>query len=182
MHTMLYSVVEAIVLAGGIAVAGEADYFTYWGIFSLIIGDLFELVLEPTSPLRSRFACYQMCVSVLIATAVTVMSAAKCEVFSDTLDSIGMFRFGVGNFIVHYYPCVRALMVYVATKNVGAPRFDGVAVYLVYCTFYEPGILYECPYHKMWPVIIGTAYIGVVDIVLTIVKRRYFQRVPDQLK
>jgi len=94
-------------------------------------------------PERVWLCCF--CLSVAIIFGVLGLSVFKCELLQEALDTLSGSVYCIGNFLVHYYPCLRLYAARPAEELVGAQASFSLAILVCYLASHRANIVYGCP-------------------------------------
>lgn len=164
--------IETLVFGVAIVAAAEMSHFTWWAAAALVVHNVSSIATATNT--ASPLLISALAISLVVSVTVPCLSAARCALFQETLASIGVTEFAVGNFVLHYWPSLRLVhrfwttSCFVAHAPARVPEFGGIAaqVLMLYCTIYNPSRVYGCPAELSKGVFIATGLTAAVAIEL----------------
>ena len=159
----LWPTVEGLAIACLIVAADDAtnvaraSHLTWWGIALL---GLYDLCGESA---RKRAAPALLVIASVIALGVLFMSASGCGMLESSFSDYGPLTYAVGNFAMHYYPLIRAVIGASSATRTDWP-VRAAAVVALYGAAYSPTDIYSCdhpPAGAAPPTMIGVALVAV---------------------
>lgn len=144
---------ETFIFAGAIVAIAEMSHFTWWAVAALVVHNV--SVIATADHTASPLLISGLTIALIVSITVPCLSAAQCSLFQEALTNTGVAGFAGGNFVLHYWPSLRLVYRFWATRCFGAQgkqtrapiEFCGVAaqVLMLYCTIYNPSHVYGCP-------------------------------------
>lgn len=181
---MHYWTLEATILLLGIVTAGDPTHFTWWGVGILAAGVITVGVAGGTHPYARRVIVTAVVSSVLIQGAVLIMSIMRCGMLNATYNELGPWVYAFGNFVLHYYPALRAL--HWAGRYLWPAPFeplrgwqhklagfhgDTALVISAYCILVQPAHVYGCAIHSPgWLSIVGCTFALLLEMAVLVIK------------
>jgi len=141
--------IELAIYGGALLAVGDPTHFTWWGVASLCMANVAEVLPDNCRLFRTRTSMLAAVVCTVIMGAVVVMSLAQCHMLTDTLQDMGPWAYGAGNFALHYYPSLRSLTLayqYDTHHTTG----DAARYLAAYCVLHQPNAVYGCGLPHAW--------------------------------
>jgi len=116
------------------------SHLTWWGLLTLAIFDWFyvrdyaDIVWLGVLIFFTNIIC-----------GVWFMSISKCKMLSDTLMEVGVAKYAVGNFAMHYWPFLRVVL-YTPSRIINPARQLATVLGLIalYCSTRDASAVYGC--------------------------------------
>jgi hypothetical protein len=145
----------------GILLAGAADfnYFTWWGILLMEIGLIAERATLDHA-MGVRIHTLWLCISLSIAMGVAALSVFECTLLQNMAVATGPQVYGIGNFLLHYWPSVRAVSL-MPTTGPGPLTLDAATVATVFVMVFDPSTVYGCTTLSHWQFMVAAITITV---------------------
>ena len=165
---MLLLWLELFGVLAAVAGAGDFSHFTWWGIAVYGVGVLNGLVRQWLDvQTHTRVHQFVLATAGGVAIATLSLSGIKCHMFAEALEEMGAPQFVVGNFLVHYWPLVRALG-RGPPSGLPYPYLDASRLFLVYTCLSDPAAVYDCPTTTDHSIIGGAAVFVLADLATTL--------------
>ena len=133
---------EIVVIGLVLAAGADFNYFTWWGMLFMMITLIVAAAPLPQS-IVDRIKLAFLCNSMLISLAMPVMSFIGCQTLVNNAVAIGPITYAAGNFLIHYWPSVRAVSM--APFRVDAAlTLDGAALAVAFVLVFNPSDTYGC--------------------------------------
>lgn len=123
------------------------SHLTWWALFLLMLVDITcgWAAANRQAPIQFMRSD-AVVVSATVAIGVVGMSAISCRLIGQAHRDLGDTKYILGNFIVHFYPLVRAIINF----NLGShPSVAGLLIIWVYALMHNPATVYTCPISKV---------------------------------
>lgn len=148
------------IVLGALLVAAGADfaYFTWWCFLGMVVA-MAVAELPISAAARNRVHTAWMCTAVLVSLVLPVLSFFKCSLLVNTCTEAGPAAYVAGNFLLHYWPSVRAIN----TLPIGpAPplTLDCATLAVVFVMVFNPAELYGCVPFVRWHFMLGAGVAG----------------------
>lgn len=146
----------------GLLLAGAADfnYFTWWGIL-IMEGALIAERAPLDQKTAERVHTFWLCISVSIALGVAGLSLFECSMLQNMAVATGPQVYSVGNFILHYWPSIRAVSL-MPTTAPGPITLDAATVATVFVMVFDPAAVYGCVQISQWQFMIAATTVNMV--------------------
>jgi hypothetical protein len=159
-----------IVLVGLLLVgAADFNYFTWWGILIMEMA-----LIAERAPLDQKTAervhTFWLCISLSIALGVAGLSWFECSMLQNMAVANGPQVYAVGNFLLHYWPSIRAVSLMPMTPP-GPVTLDAATAATVFVMVFDPAAVYGCAKLSQWQFMFaGTMVATVVEVTVRMIR------------
>ena len=145
-------------------------HLTWWALFILMVIDVTCGWAAANRQVPIQFLRYDaVVISGTVAAGVIVMSTISCDLITSAHRDLGDTKYILGNFVVHFYPLIRAVINF--DPN-GCPSVAGLFIIWVYSLLHNPAAVYSCRISKLLIQILLCGAAGIVWIGLWFVRHR----------
>ena len=130
---------EAIVVFAVVATIGNFRHYTWWAVTAYG-----GFLVAAAAGRRAETWVLAFVIQAMVISGVAVMSLLQCHMLQDAADVNGPAVYLVGNFFLHYWPCIGTLLR--AGKPVCEETQGSLALllFLVYTALWHPNAVYGC--------------------------------------
>jgi len=140
--TRIYAALECITLAVAFFAVGGVTHLTWWNVALFVLCDI-VYIYDSQSDAYERVWQAFATLSALVQLTVILMSFLGCSMIRDALSEVGPWLYYFGNFVLHYWPSLRAAAMRprVSGRHV---YYDAARIVAVYATLNQPERVYSC--------------------------------------
>lgn len=155
----IYAAVESATFLVAFAAIGGVNHLTWWNALLLVLCDA-AYVYDSSGPFFCRVWQAFASLACLVQLTVVLMSFMGCSMIRDALRDVGPWLYYFGNFVLHYWPTLRAAAMRPSLPASTRLCYDSARILAIYSTLYRPERVYSCdmvsPYLVM-PLGVGVA-------------------------